>query len=119
MNNNNYFYLTDMFEIYVECNKNRNQSVRRYSDRFPNREVPDPRKFVRLEFRRNGSFKKRKREQRRFGENVEMDVLLSVEENPRVSTWEIASNMGISNQTVQPVLRKHTFKSYIPQKVNC
>jgi predicted transcriptional regulator len=46
-----------------------------------------------------------------------MDVLVSVEENPRVSTRDIASNMGISNQTVQAMLRKHKFKSYIPQKV--
>jgi hypothetical protein len=46
-----------------------------------------------------------------------MDVLVSVEENPRVSTRDIASNMSISNQTVQAMLRKHKFKSYIPQKV--
>jgi hypothetical protein len=34
--------LTDMLQVIFECNKNRNQAIRLYSNRFPNREVPEP-----------------------------------------------------------------------------
>jgi hypothetical protein len=34
--------LTDMLQAIFECNKNRNQAIRLYSHRFPNREVPEP-----------------------------------------------------------------------------
>lgn len=112
--------LTDMLQVYFECNKNRGQAVRLYSDRFPNREVPEPRKFGRIEenLRNYGALKKPKRDVRQFRENVELDVLLSVQENPTTSTREIASTIGSSGRTVHTVLKKHKFKSYIPQKVH-
>jgi hypothetical protein len=34
--------LTDMLQVFSECNKNRNQATRLYPNRFPNREVPEP-----------------------------------------------------------------------------
>jgi hypothetical protein len=34
--------LTDVLQVFSECNKNRNQAIRLYPNRFPNREVPEP-----------------------------------------------------------------------------
>lgn len=111
--------LTDMLQVYFECNKNRRRAMRLYRNRFPNREVLEPRTFERLEhnLRNYGSFKKPKRKQRQFSEDVELDVLLSVQENPRTSTREIASNIGSSCRTVHAILKRHKFKAYVPQKV--
>lgn len=111
--------LTDMLQVYYECNKNRRQAVRLYSDRFPNREVPQPCRFRRLDsnLRNYGAFKKPKREERQFHGNVELDVLLNVQENPRTSTREIATNIGTSHEIVHKILKKHKFKPYLPQKV--
>lgn len=52
--------LTDMLQVYFECNKNCNQALRVYMLRFPEREAPKRRKFSRLEenLRRYGCFKK-------------------------------------------------------------
>lgn len=116
MNNNQ---LTDMIQTYFECGRNSGQALRLYVDRFPDREVPDRRKFARLErnLRNYGAFKKPKRKERQFDEDVEFEVLLSVEENPRTSTREIANNIGVSQQSVQAILKKHKFIPYVPQKV--
>lgn len=112
--------LTDMIEVYFASNKNRGAAVRLYSERFPHREVPDPRKFERLEvnLRRYGAFKKPKQEERQFNEDTELNVLLQVEESPETSVREISSNIGVSKRTVHEVLKKHKFKPYIPQKVH-
>lgn len=114
-----YNVLTDMIQVYFECNKNSGRALRLYIQRFPLREVPDRRKFSRLEgsLRSFGAFRKPKLEQRRFRRDTELDVLLSVEENPRTSTREIASNIDSSQATVQKILKKHKFKPYVPQKV--
>lgn len=111
--------LTDMIQVYFECNRNRGAAVRLYRERFYNREIPEPRKFGRLEenLRNYGAFKKPKREEREFNENTELNVLLNVEENPRTSIREISNNIGASKRTVNAILKKHKFKPYIPQKV--
>jgi hypothetical protein len=31
--------LNDLLQVFFECNKNRNQGIRLYPNRFPNREV--------------------------------------------------------------------------------
>lgn len=111
--------LTDMLQVFFECHKNSGQAVRIYAARFPNREVPNRQKFRRIEqnLRNYGAFKKPKNEGRQFRESVELDAILSVQENPRTSTREIAHNIGTSKDTVHKILKKHTFKPYIPQKV--
>jgi hypothetical protein len=51
--------LTDMLQVYFQCNKNSYEAVRIYNARFPNKETPDARKFSRLEInlRKYGAFK--------------------------------------------------------------
>lgn len=117
MNNNE---LTDMLQVFFESNRNRLEAVRRYRVRFPDREVPDSKMFVRIEtnLRNYGSFKKPKKQQRRFAENSELDVLLAVQENSRTSTREIAHNIGVSKTTVHSILKKYKFKPYIARKVH-
>lgn len=117
MNNNE---LTDMLQVFFECNKNRLQAVRRYSARFPDREVPDSKIFQRIEknLRNYGSFTKPKTQKRKFSEDKELDVLLAVQENSRTSIREIAHNIGISKTTVHGILRKHKLKPYIARKVH-
>jgi DNA-binding MarR family transcriptional regulator len=51
-------------------------------------------------------------------ENVELDVILSIDENPDTSIRQIASEQGTSYGTVQRILKKHKVKPYIPQKVH-
>ncbi|KAL1493621.1 hypothetical protein ABEB36_009321 [Hypothenemus hampei] len=95
--------LTDMIQVYFECNKNRGAAVRLYRERFPDREVPEPRKFTRLEenLRNYGAFKKPKKEKRQFNENTEFNALLTVEETPRTSIREISNNIRPSKRTTQ------------------
>lgn len=111
--------LTDMLQVYFECNKNSGQAVRVYSNRFPDREIPEPRRFSRLEenLRNYGAYKKPKQQERQFDENVELNVLICLQENSRTSIREIARTIGTSYRTVQTILKRHKFKPYIPQKV--
>jgi hypothetical protein len=74
-----------MLEVYVECYKNRNQAVRRYSDGFP--------KMLKWMF------------------------LLVLKKIRVFQLGTLPVTSATSNQTVQAMLRKHKFKSYIPQKV--
>lgn len=115
----NFNELTDMLQVYFECNKNSNQALRLYRERFPERDIPNRRKFSRLEenLRKFGSFKKPMVTNRQFEENTELGVLLSVEENARTSIREIADSVGTSLHTAWSVLKKHKFKPYIAQKV--
>lgn len=115
----NFNQLTDMLQVYFECNKNSNQALRIYIERFPDRDVPERRKFNRLEknLRRYGCFKKPKAVRRKFCENVELDVLLAVEENAKTSVREVANIVGTSRNTVSAVLKKHKYKPYIAKKV--
>ncbi|KAL1492282.1 hypothetical protein ABEB36_012756 [Hypothenemus hampei] len=111
---------TDMLEAYFLSNKNSGEAQRLYSTRFPERQVPDRRKFSRLEenLRLYGAFKKPKKINREFNENVELNILLSVEENPKTSAREIAETLNSSKDTVQKVLNKHKYHPYIAQKVH-
>ncbi|KAI4458098.1 hypothetical protein MML48_7g00004136 [Holotrichia oblita] len=112
--------LTDMLQVFFECNKNRLEAVRRYSVRFPDREIPDSKIFQRIEtnLRNYGSFKKPNTQKRKFSEDKELNVLLAVQENSQTSTREIAHNIGVSKTTVHGILRKHKFKPYVARKVH-
>jgi hypothetical protein len=56
MNNNE---LMDMLQAYFENNRNGAEACRVYKERFPDRQVPNRRKFARLEsnLRNYGNFK--------------------------------------------------------------
>lgn len=110
---------TEMLEIYYASNKNSGEALRRYIENYPDREVPSRRKFSRLheKFRRTGSLTKfwakfRKQNPRIGNENIELDVLLAMEENPHTSTRQIASNLDLSHSMVHRILKKHKKRDY-------
>lgn len=116
----NFEYLTDMLEVYFECGKRPCDAIRIYQERFPDRESPHHKKFARLEanLRMYGSFKKPKKELRTTDENLDLNVLLMVAENPKTSVREIANNIGSSSTTVHSILKKHKLRPYKPQLIH-
>jgi hypothetical protein len=73
----------DMLRVYFECGHNSYQASQRYQQLYPSRDHPNRCKFQRSanNLRRYGAFKKPKRIRRQLrDENVELNVLLSVEE---------------------------------------
>lgn len=112
---------TDMFEIYILSGKCGRAARRLYQQRFPDRLAPSHHKFSRLErnLRIYGSFKKPKCTERiRRDEDLELNILLNVEENPRTSTREIARNVNACNATVHSILRKNKLKPYVFRQVH-
>jgi hypothetical protein len=111
----------DMIQTYFECGSSSARALRRYRNRFPDRVLPSVDKFQRLvrNLRNYGSFKKPRKTAREIqDEDLELNVLLHVEENPNTSTREIAHHLQVSQQTVQHILNKHNFFPYIPRKVH-
>lgn len=111
---NNFNELVDMLQVYFECRKNSVQAVQLYRQRFPNRNAPYRRKFSKLErrLRETGSLRKVKKNRQLQDENLELNVLLSVEDKAETSVREIAQNVGASVSTVHSVLRQHKLRPY-------
>lgn len=111
----------DMIQAYFECGQIAAAALRLYGNRFPERVRPSADKFQRLveNLRNFGSFKKPKSTAREIqNQDLELNVLLSVEENPDTSTRDIASQMQVSHTTVRYILKKHKFFPYTPRKVH-
>ncbi|KAJ8970997.1 hypothetical protein NQ317_012110 [Molorchus minor] len=48
----------------------------------------------------------------KIGENTQLDFLLTVQENPHVSTRQVAATMDISKSSISRVLLKHKYHPY-------
>jgi hypothetical protein len=118
---NTFEEMTDMLQAYFECEKGAQAAICLYHQRFPNRAVPYHKKFEQLETNL-GTYGAVKKPKKQYPvprhENVELDVMLSIDENPDTSIRQIASEQGTSYGTVQRILKKHKVKPYIPQKVH-
>jgi hypothetical protein len=81
-----------------------------YHQRYPNRAVPYHKKIdSETNLRIYGVFKKPKQQYPvPRDENVELDVILSIEENPDTSIRQMASEQGTSYGTVQRILKKQS-----------
>lgn len=104
----------DIVECYIRCNKNAVRSANYYFERYFDRRQPSLQTFKRYYDNLGiyGSFTKPKNENRVINEAAEVNVLASVNQNPRVSTREIAEEAGTSQRTVVRVLHKHKFHPY-------
>lgn len=104
----------DMYNVYLQSGRNSYQALRLYRDQFGARRLPNRRIFSKLEqtLRRTGSFVKAKREYEINKPDLELNVLLCLEENPRTSVREISFNTGIAATTVHRILKKHNKKAY-------
>ena len=103
----------DIVECYIRCNKNAVRSAEDYFHRYFDRRQPSLPTFKRLYDNLGiyGSFTKPKNE-KRINEAAEVNVLAIVDQNPRISTREIAEEAGTSQRTVVRVLKTNKFHPY-------
>lgn len=109
---------TDMLLTLGFCEGNARESVRVYSERFPNRRVPSHPTFAAVErrLRETGSFAPNTVDngRERFVRipEVEEDILERVEEDPELSTRRIGRELGVSKDVVHKVLREQLLYPY-------
>ncbi|KMQ90923.1 transposable element tc3 transposase, partial [Lasius niger] len=107
-----------MLMIYGECRQNAMQAAALYAARFPDRRHFGRKVFTRLanRLRTTGNVKPEPRQQKQDvlvnNEDMSVDVLAAVTENPHVSTRDIARDRGISQSSVSRILRKNKFHPY-------
>lgn len=105
----------DMVTCYILCHQNCVDAENLYLDRYPERRQPEKTIFRRLvaNLKEHGAFRKPIRSrQKPCNEEKVNSVLLTVTENPRVSTREIERATGIAKSTSSFILRKHRFHPY-------
>lgn len=106
-----------MLLIYGECRRNAAEAARVYAERFPGRNAPTPPVFHRIlqNLRNSGHLgNKRKRVEHRSAtnENMEIAILAAIENNPHVSSRELARDSGISQRSVLRILKRHKLHPY-------
>lgn len=111
----------DMLEAYLVCDKNGRRTQEYYSEKFPEREIPDQRYFLIL-YRRlrenEGVFKKKKKsKQFIFNEETEINVLGYFQAYPNNSIRDLSKEAGFSLGTIHRILKKHKFVPYKYQPV--
>lgn len=114
----------DMYMVYGFCEGNCNMSEREYRARFPNRRHPTANVFRRLNerVRETGSFIRRTRDtgrpRARRTVQLEEQILNAVEEDPYVSTRQVAATLNVpSHMTVHKVLQENLLHPYHVSKV--
>lgn len=103
----------DMMMIYGECRQNESMAIRLYAERHPDRRHFRRGVFKRLadKLRTTGSIRNQ-RKGRECPEEIVVDVLAAVSQDPHTSTRNIARDRGISQTTVSRVLRENKFHAY-------
>ncbi|KAJ8954712.1 hypothetical protein NQ318_011405 [Aromia moschata] len=115
--------LTDIVLCYGASGNNALQAQRRYQQMFPNRQVPDVRRFVSTvqRLRYYGSFAPRVHDRGRTRSRRVMDaeeqILEAVEDDPSLSTKRLAHQVRFSQFTVWRTLREQGLYPYHVQKV--
>jgi hypothetical protein len=105
----------DILECYIRNNKNAVRAANEYFDRYFDRRQPSLPTFKRLydNLGNYGSFTQPKNYPNiRINEAAEVNVLANINQNPRISTREVAEEAGTSQRTVVRVLKKHKFHPY-------
>ena len=93
----------DMYLAYGEARQNAREARRLYEQKFPQRALPSAPTFRALDIRlrETGCLPPKKINSGRPGSEAnEEEILQEIEENPGVSTRQIAKNMHISHSTV-------------------
>lgn len=114
----------DMYMVFGFCNGNGDMAEREYRARYPNRRHPTANVFRRLDqrARETGSFVPRNvnagRPRQRRTVQLEEQILDAVQEDPSVSTRQLAATLNIpSNKTVHLVLKQNLLHPYHVTKV--
>lgn len=115
--------MTDMLLVYGFCQGNARDCVRVYSERFPNRRIPNRKTFTTVErrLRETGRFRPVTAD---YGRNrtvrvpdVEEEILERVTEDPSTSTRRLSLELGISKNSINRVLREQLLHPYHVQQV--
>lgn len=116
--------LMDMVILYGEARQNAAAAARLYAERFPNRVAPTPRRLLAVIQR--GRETANLQPQRGIGGGrerllrvleVEDDILEMIENNPQLSTREIARHLPVSHWTVWRALHEQQMHPYHVQRV--
>lgn len=113
---------TDMLLTLGECLGNANAAVRRYGEKFPLRNVPNLRTFLNVErrLRETGKLEVTNNTGRpRIARTVEDEeqILHIIEQDPTLSTRQLALMTGNSQSTVSRVLREQCLHAFHFRKV--
>lgn len=115
--------LTDIVLMYGECHYNVEATRRLYVHNFPQRQHPSRTKILQLvqRLRDTGSmlptFEGRGRERPPHILEAEEAMLAAVDEDPTTSTRSLARDVGVSQPTVDRILRAHLLYPYHIQRV--
>jgi Helix-turn-helix domain (DUF4817) len=108
--------MVDMIFVLGASDKNTLLARRLYQQRFPERRQPERRAFEKLleRFERTGNvlYKKNTREKRAQTEENQLDVLLTVTENPYIGQRPISQQIGVKRCTVQRILKSQKMHPY-------
>lgn len=106
----------DLIEAYFLNYRSRDNALKWYQERYPDRVVPNRKIFDSLikNLRQEGCFKpKRKRPTIVNSEFITIAVLGYFEAYPKASLREAAETIGIHKSTVRKILKAHKYKCYI------
>ncbi|KAJ8980945.1 hypothetical protein NQ317_001208 [Molorchus minor] len=116
--------LVDMLLMYGECHQVAAEASRRYSERFPNRFHPTPRRFVYVTQRARDTGQIQEHRGRHAGRarprhmlQTEEGILDNVEDDPSTSTREIARQVNVSQHKVWKTLRENQLYPFHVQRV--
>lgn len=115
----------DMHFIYGQADGNALEAVRRYQARYPNRRQPSANTFSRLHQRlhETGVLQPKFADCGRYRTqritDAEDDILQMVDEDPSLSTRNIARDTGVSRHTVWRTLHENLLYPYHLQRVQC
>lgn len=109
--------LIDMIYILGEAEKNCLLAVRIYGAKYPNRRIPTRQSFQCLmeRFDDNGSVEYQKRKvvnRNATNEEKEIDILLHVEDNPQVSSRQLANLCDTTQSTANRTTRKFKYHPF-------
>jgi len=114
--------MADMHYMYGRADGNALEATRLYSERFPNRRVPNRKTFqsIHQRLRETGALKRRGGPGRpmtvRTAE-LEEEVLAMVDDDPGTSTRRMANTLHVSNGTIWNILRGYLLYPYHLQRV--
>lgn len=122
MNNYTDGEMCDMHFVYGVAYGNAAEARRIYQERFPNRQIPNERTFIRIHERlhETGSFHKRAAGNGRpsmLPPEMEEAVLQEIEDDPATSTRKIASDLNLSHVTVWRIFKSQMLYPYHIQRV--
>lgn len=108
----------DLMEAYFLNDKDISRSLRWYSVKYPDRQIPSRKVLKRLvnNLRTLGRFDKRPREPHQENHTIndeELDILIYFSAFPKTSVREGEHEIGVSKSKIHRVLKKHGFKSYV------